>query len=155
LNIEERFANSYRVAESGCWEWTAGKCNGYGRIKFSGHTLAHRVAWIMRHGEIPDGMLVCHRCDNPGCVNPDHLFLGDHAANMADMAKKKRAGRRAPQSGELNRIAKLTQDDVDFIRFAFATMPMVQKEVARAFGVTPSNISALMRNKSWVGAATT
>jgi hypothetical protein len=78
----------------GCWEWTGG-CNdwGYGMMKGDGGKMlyAHRVSYELHHGEIPNGLFVCHVCDNPKCANPDHLFLGTHKDNMADMMVKGRA----------------------------------------------------------------
>jgi HNH endonuclease len=79
------------VLESPCIEWTKFRLRGYGLQKFRGKTrLAHRVAWMLANGEIPDGLCVLHRCDNPPCVNVDHLFLGTHADNVADKMAKGR-----------------------------------------------------------------
>lgn len=74
-----------------CWEWTGIKDpNGYGRCGMFGETLAHRVAWKLTREAIPGGLFVLHRCDNPPCCNPDHLFLGTQADNIADMDHKGR-----------------------------------------------------------------
>lgn len=89
IYISNTFYNGER-----CWEWMAGKdSDGYGGFFLSGkNEKAHRVAWMFRFGEIPEGLGVLHHCDNPGCVNPLHLFLGDHKTNMGDKAQKGRHG---------------------------------------------------------------
>lgn len=97
---ERRFHKSYEiVSESGCWIWTgADRGNGYGCMMEDNILIsAHRKSYEMYYGAIPSGMIVCHRCDVPSCVNPDHLFIGTHKDNHDDMAKK---GRNNPPRGD-------------------------------------------------------
>lgn len=91
-SLVERFWSRVKVMPEGCWEWTGWKNPlGYGGIGADGRKLkAHRVSWVIHFGEIPEGLSVLHRCDNPGCVNPADLFLGTHPDNMRDMTCKKR-----------------------------------------------------------------
>jgi hypothetical protein len=95
--ISERFWEKVAKGD-GCWEWQAFRLkSGYGWFGGAeGTDLTHRVAWRLERGPIPDGMFVLHHCDNRACVRPDHLFLGDHAANMRDMVAKGR-GRAGPR----------------------------------------------------------
>lgn len=94
MSAWERFKRRFVVDESsGCWIWQGGRRGnmGYGAITDRGKPMsAHRAAWIMYNGQIPDGLLVCHKCDNPRCVNPAHLFLGTHQDNMDDRTAKNR-----------------------------------------------------------------
>ena len=94
LNISpfDRFKTKYKIVESGCWEWQAGRVQaGYGVFYFHGKSkYAHRMSYEFFIGEIPDELLVCHTCDNPSCVNPFHIFLGTDKTNVADSMNKLR-----------------------------------------------------------------
>ena len=129
---------------SGCWLWTAG-CNqkGYGLFRLNHRESkpgAHRVSWLLYRGEIPDGLQVCHHCDMPCCVNPEHLFLGTHAENVADMVKK---GRQS--YGEINANHKLTEAEVKAIRLDHRNW----RQVAADYGVSHKTIWEARTGKTW------
>lgn len=89
----ERFWSKVNIVEKECWEWQASlDYFGYGNFYADGKNCrAHRYSWTIHKGNIPKGLLVCHKCDNPKCINPDHLFLGTHLDNAFDMVEKGRA----------------------------------------------------------------
>ena len=89
----ERFAKNYRITATGCWFWTGDRdSGGYGRIRSNGKQhMAHRFSYELHKGPVLDDLSVCHTCDTPSCVNPDHLFLGTQSDNARDMMRKKRA----------------------------------------------------------------
>jgi hypothetical protein len=134
----------------GCWNWTAGKNRkGYGMIQTSVRipVLAHRASYLIATGIDPDEKCVCHTCDNPACVRPDHLFLGTKAENNADMLAKGRAsGGSFP--GTASYLAKLTDDDVRIIRERYRHWG-AGRQAAKEFGVSPSAISCIIRGKTW------
>lgn len=128
-----------------CWEWQGTRhVQGYGTIGVRGKTLkAHRFSWELHNGEIPDDMEVCHKCDNPPCVNPFHLFLGSHQDNIDDMVAKRRNS-----WGERHPRAKLTIDDVIEIRSRVAAGEM-QVTLAKEKGVSPCTIRGVISGRNW------
>lgn len=135
----------------GCWEWTGARMGGthnYGQMRIQGTTFyAHRISFEIHHGSVPDGMQVCHHCDHPPCVRPDHLFAGTAHDNTQDMVTKGRnAGR--PHPGSSNGFAKLTEAQVEEIRARYVAGAR-QTALAAEFGVTQANISVIVRGDGW------
>lgn len=131
-----------------CWPWN-GSYNpyGYGRLQVRGKTyMAHRLALEMASGKFSDDICVLHRCDNPSCCNPSHLFLGTQSDNMKDMAAKGR-GRTAPIFGEAHRWAKLTEADVREIRRLRGKK--TQHQLASIFKISQSVISGIQLRHLW------
>jgi hypothetical protein len=132
---------------SACIEWT-GLLNehGYGRKFHEGRMwYVHRLAWKLEYGSIPDGLSVCHHCDNRSCFNVEHLFLGTHAENMADMKSKGRA-RGSRQFRLSNGSAKLSQLQVDEILMRYRLGGITQRALASEFGVSQGHVSRLVNN---------
>jgi DNA-binding XRE family transcriptional regulator len=145
--LAERWAK--RVARGdGCWEWTAYRDPfGYGRMGGTDPKsiiLAHRASWLIHFGPIPDGLDVLHRCDNPPCSRPDHLFLGTARDNMQDASTKGRTTR-----GERGYSAKLTAGQVLAIRARYAEGGISQQRLADAYGVARETVSELIRHETW------
>lgn len=150
ITIYNKFWDSVdKKGENECWEWTRARAsNGYGSVwDGSKSQLAHRVAWVLTNGIIEDGMFVCHTCDNRGCVNPDHLFLGTNTDNMRDCVAK---GRNFVPRGELAKNSKLTDQKVLEIRSLWAAKSGIkQTELAKIHNVKSSVISRVVNNKCW------
>lgn len=168
MTLEQRFWS--KVDKNGptmphmstpCWVWIGGKTgNGYGGITIRGRMRgAHRVAWELTHGPIPNGMQVLHECDNPVCVR--HLFLGTHHDNIDDCLRKGRwagAGRgslhwsrRHPERiarGQKNGQTKLTEDQARHIKRLLAA-GMRQKKVAEAMSLPPHFVANIAQGKAW------
>ena len=146
----ERFLKFVSKRESGCWEWTGNRHHqGYGRFRRGNRILkAHRVSYELHKGDIPEGMFVCHSCDNTACVNPDHLWLGTHDQNMDDMVRKGRANRDpSTKLGERNPAAKLSADDVERIRSLRGKV--YQRDVAAEYGICQQMVSRIQTGKNW------
>jgi len=148
LTLEERFAKSFRKSPDGCWIWTGGRTYAYGSI-YEGHKRhrAHRLSWVLKHGEIGPGLVVCHRCDNPLCVNPDHLFLGTQGDNIRDMYEKGRGGPRF-RGARAHGNAVLTVEQARAIRDKFhAKVP--RRHIAREFGISLNVVEQIGAGKAW------
>lgn len=148
--LATRLKRRLRPAAGGCLEWQGQRLrSGHGRIWSRGEqrqVLTHRAAWEAANGPIPDGMFVLHRCDNPPCCNPGHLFLGTQADNMADMAQKGR--RRGRLTGEVNPKARLSAANVAEIR-RLSSAGVVQREIAARFAVDRSTVGRIVRGQLW------
>lgn len=148
--IEERFWS--KVGEHSnpdeCWNWIASiNGGGYGKIFYNGkHVDSHRMAWILTYGEIPEGLQVCHTCDNRKCVNPNHLFLGTPLDNMVDKQNKGRA--KAPQ-GEKQNKHKLTDQQVQYIREMHNLNKLDARAAASQMGVGLNTIRRVIKRETW------
>lgn len=133
-----------------CWNWTAGSRNphlGYGEFKWQGRNyIATRFLWMLEYGVAPGSLSVLHRCDNPRCVNPDHLFLGTDKDNMTDKATKKRGN--APK-GEKHGRVKLTADMVRDIRSKYAAHTHTLTQLAQEYSVAFQHISGIVNRRFW------
>lgn len=147
--IEERFHEAYTPEpNTGCWLWLRGAARlGYGLMGRRGASvLAHRLSWEIHRGEIPAGLSVCHRCDVPACVNPDHLFLGTHAENMRDRDRKGRGRKGQPGlPGVANPQARLTPEHVRLIRESTKSI----YRLARDLGISESAARRVRRGETW------
>lgn len=135
-----------------CWEWQAAKFpNGYGsfRVNSTRTSVAHRIAFLLHTGNLSDDKIICHTCDNPSCVNPNHLFEGTHSDNANDMVSKGRhSSKNRNQKGELNNCAKLNAKIVLKIRSLY-TQGKTQKEISLLTNVNKANVWCIVHRKSW------
>jgi hypothetical protein len=156
-----------------CWMWKGGKCYGYGQFHVIGQHRAHRVSWILHCGEIPNDLLVLHKCDNRACVNPKHLWLGTHQDNQTDKVEKGRqakgdrsgsrlhperrsrgqkhseAVKRNTPRGERHHGAKLTNKDVIEIRHIYKIGVVTIMELAIRYRLHPDSIKNVVYRRTW------
>jgi hypothetical protein len=134
-----------------CWEWTGTQNHsgyglytvGDGKRRRKTHS-AHRYSWVLKFGPVPDGLFVCHRCDNRSCVNPDHLFLGTAKDNMVDASDKMRMSH-----GEHHHETTLTEEMVTALRAEYATTGKSTRDLAQEFGISPSSAWRIINRKTW------
>jgi hypothetical protein len=144
--LKERFLAKTRVdCQTQCWVWQGYiGAHGYGQMHIARRQrTAHGISWRLFRGEVPKGLLVCHRCDVRACVNPDHLFLGTYAENAADMKRKRRQ-----RLGERNSTAKLNTEQVRSIK-GMLEAGESPASIARAAGVTPQCIHHIDKGRTW------
>ncbi|MBT9167365.1 MAG: hypothetical protein DDT19_00694 [Syntrophomonadaceae bacterium] len=141
---KKRFFDKVRVMPNGCHEWTGARdSRGYGRFSLNGRGypdsrayVAHRIAYIIQYGvELTSEQLVCHTCDNPSCVNPDHLFVGTHHDNMQDSLKK---GRHSVLNAEtVKKVYRRREEGASYY------------ELAKEFGTSTPNVGHLITGRNW------
>lgn len=148
-SVEDRFWSKVDIkGEDECWNWTPSKNNGeYGRFWIGGSYIkAHRLSYEITFNIIPRGLCVCHKCDNPSCVNPKHLFLGTVGDNNRDIRNK---GRYSDRNGVGNGNHKLTTDDVRVIKHMLTNGASLRK-IARVVGVSTWPIKNIADGKGYI-----
>lgn len=146
MDILDRFIKHVATDDNGCLIWVGSKTtDGYGALFIRRKQYrAHRISFQLFLGSIPEGLKVCHHCDNPICVHPDHLFLGTDADNIHDMYSKGRG-----QVGEKHHNAKLTEEDVKEMREKIASEELTQYKAAQIYGVDTGLVNGIVHRKYW------
>jgi len=135
------------IKQEGCWSWNGCPSKKYKALQYEGKIIgAHRASWILHKGQIPDGMYVCHTCDNPECTNPEHLFLGTPTDNVLDMHKKERA---KVVRGEKIYGSKLISEQVIEIKKLLQNSNLTLKEIGNMFNVHTVTIYDIKHEKTW------
>lgn len=144
-SVKERFFKKIMKTES-CWEWTGNRTvAGYGTLSVRKvQNYAHRLSWEFLNGKIPEKMCICHTCDNPGCVNPEHLFLGTKKDNSDDMVSKKRN-----KFGSLCAASKLNEYQATEVRRLYSLGGFTYKYLSKRFGVSSSVIRKIIMRHMW------
>lgn len=155
MNVDLFWSKVFKHEGNGCWEWIGRLCDkGYGYFDLTEGRArkwkerAHRLAWTLVNGPIPAGLHVLHRCDNPKCVRPSHLFLGTHLDNMRDKVQKGRQARNTHIRGEQQGNSVLTEAKVIEIR-QLASQRVPQSAIAKQIGVGQGHVSKVVNRKIW------
>lgn len=148
--LEQRFFSKVVKEDGKCWLWVGGRDkNAYGRISVSGKPmLAHRVSWQIHKGLIDDGLVVRHMCDNPSCVNPDHLRLGTVQDNNNDALDKGRSQLNPQTTGEKSAVAKMNETSVKLLRLAHESGASKQ-QLQEASGLSSSGVNSIIWRRTW------
>lgn len=148
--VNDRFWEKVAVGEKDdCWEWKASCRHGYGQfgVRAGYIEIAHRYSWIIANGPIPDGLCALHKCDNPKCVNPNHLFLGTRADNTMDMCEKGR-NRSRPTLGTKNGASKLSEEQVLGVVTRHTSGESIHS-LSRSLKISRPSIKAILVGKTW------
>lgn len=152
---KERFLKKFEIENverrcglGPCWLWNAScSTSGHGNFSYSNKTIgSHRFSYILYTGPIPEGMQVLHKCDNPACVNPKHLFLGTQLDNVKDMINK---GRINDRTGEKHNMAKATENEVLEIRRLYVPRKVTMTELGKKFSLSKTNICDIINRRIW------
>ncbi len=148
IDLVKLFFSSVNIKEGDHWIWSGAKDkDGYGNLYYHGsHMLAHRLSYILHYNIDPNELYVLHKCNNPRCVNPNHLFLGTQKDNMKHMFE---SGRSKPNKGENNGRSVVTWPVVRQIREEYIKYRIPYVELAKKYGISKSEISYIVRNEHW------
>ncbi len=150
--FKELFHQSYNIVQRSyktpCWEWKFYRLqSGYGQVRFHGKDfVSHKLSWIFHRWEVPKGMKVCHHCDNPPCVNPDHLFIGTNKDNIDDAKKK---GRLVSSPGSLNGFALMDEEKVSSMRREWIPYKVPAWKLAKKYNLSLTQTERILRHEAW------
>jgi len=146
--LKQRFEEKYIIKDKSCWEWIGSLSNNMYGSFWNGDTYvgAHRMSYELYKEDIPKDMCVLHTCDNPRCVNPDHLWIGTREDNNKDRSNK---NRNADMQGEKHPQAKLTEQDIKEIRLLNSMKCFMQREIGEIYNITNKHVNNIVKFKIW------